>query len=127
MERLKAYHLLEAISKVTATWTRQRKAEERSQRAMMNRLKTLTHQSKVSIKAAAWEYMEQGYLHASDHKRLVATARQVMYSCRKYILDRTGEDNLNDEYFTQVLLPDFMEEHPDLTADWDVVLTPEGI
>ncbi len=126
MERLKAYHLLEAISKVTAIWTRQRKAEERSQRAMMNRLKTLTHQSKVSLKAAAWEYMEQSYLHASDHKRLVATARQVMYSCRKYILDRTGEDSLNDEYFTQVLLPDFMEEHPDLTADWDVVFDARG-
>ena len=126
MERLKAVHLLEAISKVTAVWTRQRKAEERHQRARINRLKALTHQAKVSIKAAAWEYMEQGYLHASDHKRLVATARQVMYSCRKYILERTGEDSLNDEYFTQVLLPDFMDEFPQLTTDWDVVFDARG-
>ncbi len=57
MERLKAYHLLEAISKVTAVWTRQRKAEERNQRAIMNRLKALTHQQRTSLKAAAWEYM----------------------------------------------------------------------
>jgi hypothetical protein len=93
---------------------------------MINRLKALTHQAKVSLKAAAWESMEQGYLHASDHKRLVATARQVMYSCRKYILERTGEDSLNDEYFTQVLLPDFMDEFPELTADWDVVFDARG-
>lgn len=126
MERLKAYDLLEAISKVTTAWTRQRKAEERNRRAQLRRLDALTHRSKVSLKAAAWEYMEQGYLHASDHKRLVATARQVMYSCRKYILDRTGEDSLNDEYFTQVLLPDFMDEHPNLTADWDVVFDARG-
>jgi len=126
MDRLKAFHLLDAISKVTAAWTRQRKAEERNQRAKINRLKALTHQSKISLKAAAWEYMEQGYLHASDNKRLVATARQVMYACRKYILTRTGEDSLNDEYFTQVLLPDFMEEHPALTADWDVVFDARG-
>ncbi len=126
MNPLHARHLLEAIAKVTATWTRQRKAEERNSRAELRRLDVLTRQPKVNIKTAAWEYMERGYLHASDQKRLVATARQVMYSCRKYILNRTGEDSLNDEYFTQVLLPDFMEEHPILTADWDVVFDARG-
>lgn len=123
---LRASDLRAAISKVTAAWTRQRKAEERHRSAEMRRLDALICQHKVSIKTAAWEYMERGYLHASNHKRLVATARQVMYSCRKYILDRTGEDSLDDQYFTQTLLPDFMEEHPDLTADWDVVFDARG-
>jgi hypothetical protein len=57
MERLKAYHLLEAISKVTAVWTRQRKAEEPHQRAMIHHLDALTRQQRTSLKAAAWEYM----------------------------------------------------------------------
>lgn len=126
MNILNAQQLLQALAKVTADWTRQRKAEERNRRAELRRLDALTRQPKISVKAAAWEYLEQGYLHASDHKRLVATARQVMYSCRKYILNRTGEDNLNDEYFTQTLLPDFMEEFPELTADWDVVFDARG-
>ncbi len=126
MNPLQARDLLDAIAKVTAHWTRQRKAEERNSRAEVRRLDALTRQAKVSIKAAAWEYMERGYLHASDHQRLVATARQVMYSCRKYILERTGEGSLNDEYFTQGLLPDFMDEHPELTADWDVVFDARG-
>src|SRR5262249_36152963 len=29
-------------------------------------------------------------------------------------------------YFTQTLLPDFMREHPALTANWDVVFDARG-
>lgn len=125
MNPLQARDLLDAIAKVTAHWTRQRCAEERNSRAKCA-ADALTRQAKVSIKAAAWEYMERGYLHASDHQRLVATARQVMYSCRKYILERTGEGSLNDDA-SPGLLPDFMDEHPELTADWDVVFEFEAV
>jgi hypothetical protein len=33
---------------------------------------------------------------------------------------------LDDQYFTQQLLPDFMNEHPDATAAWDVVFDARG-
>jgi hypothetical protein len=33
---------------------------------------------------------------------------------------------LDDQYYTQQLLPDFMNEHPDATAGWDVVFDARG-
>jgi hypothetical protein len=33
---------------------------------------------------------------------------------------------LNDVYFTQVLVPNYVREHPDETADWDVVYDARG-
>jgi DNA topoisomerase VI subunit B len=86
------------------------------------------------IKAAAYAVMEQAYLHASDPgaygvagRRLPAEARQIMYAARPLVLDRTGgEAWKNSEYFTQHLLPDFVNEHPTLTADWDVVFGARG-
>jgi hypothetical protein len=48
-----------------------------------------------------------------------------MYAARGPIQDRTGEP-LNDKYFTQTLLPDFMNNNPDLTATWDVVYDARG-
>jgi hypothetical protein len=47
-----------------------------------------------------------------------------MYSARGHILKATGRTRLDDQYFTQVLLPDYLEHHPDLT--WDVVFDARG-
>ncbi len=49
-----------------------------------------------------------------------------MYAARPYILERTGASKLNDAYFTQTLLPAFMEEYPRRTEDWDVVYDSRG-
>ncbi|PWE55452.1 hypothetical protein DEM27_15470 [Metarhizobium album] len=80
----------------------------------------------VSIKDAAFEIMEEAYLKASANGTLPANARQVMYAARGYILERTGNGKLNDAYFTQNLLPAFLDENPHLTADWDVVYDARG-
>jgi hypothetical protein len=32
----------------------------------------------------------------------------------------------NSQYFTQHLLPDYMDEYPDKTANWDVVFDARG-
>jgi hypothetical protein len=45
-----------------------------------------------------------------------------MYSARPHIQDRTGKQ-LNDAYFTQVLLPDYSAEND---VDWDVVYDDRG-
>jgi hypothetical protein len=86
------------------------------------------------IKEAAYEVMVQAYLHASDPgaygdsgRRLPAEARQIMYAARPLVLELTGGESWkNSEYFTQHLLPDFVNEHPQLTLDWDVVFGPRG-
>jgi hypothetical protein len=49
-----------------------------------------------------------------------------MYAARPLILALTGGKALESSYFTQHLLPDFIEENPALTADWDVVFDARG-
>jgi hypothetical protein len=49
-----------------------------------------------------------------------------MYAARTRILEITGKGKLNDSYFTQVLLPDYIAENPATTADWDVVYGARG-
>jgi len=54
-----------------------------------------------------------------------------MYAARPTILakahDRSGNPpKLESVYFTQTLLPDYMNEHPSQTADWDVVFDARG-
>ncbi|MEH3109473.1 MAG: ATP-binding protein [Agrobacterium cavarae] len=80
----------------------------------------------LSIKDAAFEIMEEAYLKASANGTLPANARQIMYAARPYVLQRTGQGKLNDAYFTQTLLPAFMDEHPNLTGKWDVVYDARG-
>ena len=80
----------------------------------------------MSIKDAAWLGMADAYRTASGGGRLPANARQVMYAARKGILELTGKTKLDDRYFTQTLLPDYVEQHPEAMANWDVVFDDRG-
>lgn len=80
----------------------------------------------LSIKDAAYEVLADAYKKASASGTLPANARQIMYAARPHILERTGQAKLNDAYFTQTLLPAFMEENPRLTEGWDVVYDARG-
>jgi hypothetical protein len=79
----------------------------------------------LSVKDAAWAVMEAAYRLASGGGRYPANARQVMYAARPEILRLTGKDRLDDQYFTQKLLPDYVAEHGK-AADWDVVFDARG-
>ena len=59
---------------------------------------------------------------ASADGTLPANARQIMYAARPKIQAATGE-LLNDGYFTQTLLPDYIFEYG---VDWDVVFDDRG-
>ena len=80
----------------------------------------------VSVKQAAWSVMEQAYRIASGGGRYPANARQIMYAARPEILELTGRSKLDDAYFTQNLLPDYISEHAEETAAWDVVFDARG-
>ena len=88
----------------------------------MNRHARMMRSRRVSQKDAAYEVMEEAYLKASANGTLPAHARQIMYQARGYIQDRTGRQ-LDDAYFTQTLLPDYISEHD---VDWDVVSDDRG-
>jgi hypothetical protein len=96
------------------------KAARQAHRAMVQPEKAM------SIKAAAWQVMPAAYLTASTNGALPANARQVMYAARGPILRLTGKGILDDHYFTQTLLPDYMEEHLKTTVEWDVVFDDRG-
>jgi hypothetical protein len=80
----------------------------------------------VSIKDAAYQVMEEAYMKASDNGSLPAKSRQVMYAARGKILELTGREKFSDDYFTQTLLPDYQQDFPEETADWDVIYDARG-
>jgi hypothetical protein len=80
----------------------------------------------VSIKDAAYQVMERAYLKASGDDEYTATCRQIMYAARPLILLLTGRETLDDKYFTKKLLPCFMIENPELTANWKVAFDARG-
>jgi hypothetical protein len=114
------------VDNVTKGWYAQRKREEKEASRKSERRDRLISTRKVSIKDAAWEAMEEAYLKASDRGKLPAKPRQVMYAARPSILKMTGKDTLDDAYFTQTLLVDYVNEHPDRCADWDIVWDARG-
>jgi len=69
--------------------------------------------------------MEEAYMKASANNTLPANARQIMYAARPLIIQLAGKP-CESSYFTQTLLKDFLDEHPELTQDWDVVYDARG-
>jgi hypothetical protein len=116
--------ILGAVTYVTKKWTKQRKAEERHANARRNRAYTF-REPRTTIKSAAWAVMKSAYLKASGNGRYPANARQIMYAARPFILEATGNETLNDVYFTQTLLPDFIDEYG-LENDWNVAYDARG-
>jgi hypothetical protein len=83
----------------------------------------MTRERGISFKEAAAEIMEAAYMQVSGNGALPANARQIMYAARGHIQKVTGR-KLESNYFTQTLLPDYMEEND--IADWDVVYDARG-
>jgi hypothetical protein len=122
-----------SLEAVTRPWTTAMKRAYRSDRADARADEELRRQERTqypSIKEAAYQLMPEAYLKASGQGRYVAHARQIMYAARQQILAMIHPDRalkgLNAQYFTQILVPDFLEEHAELTADWDVVFDDRG-
>jgi DNA topoisomerase VI subunit B len=98
--------------------------KERVQQRELEKMRKVRHRP-VSIKEAAYEWMETAYLKASADNSLPANARQIMYALRPYVLAETGGKCWSSSsYFTQTLLPDFMKAYE--TDDWNVVFDARG-
>ena len=115
--------VINAVNFVTKNWTKQRKAEIRG-KSSATRQRSLIRSYRVTIRDAAFDVMEEAYLKASANGKWPAMARQIMYAARGEILERTGESKLDSQYFTQTLLPDYMEENG--CTDWDVAFDARG-
>src|SRR5258708_7449460 len=67
--------------------------------------------------------MPEAYGKAFGHGQVPAQARQMMYAAGPYTQEHIGKE-LNDSYFTQTLLPQYMDEHN--CGHWDVVFDARG-
>jgi hypothetical protein len=110
------------LTKNLASFTKQRKAEEKHSSAGRWRMSRMMEVRGMFLAEAANEVMEECYMKASDNDRLPATARQIYYVARPLIEERTDKP-LSYSYFSQTLLPNFVNERG---ADWDVVYDDRG-
>jgi hypothetical protein len=115
--------IIDVVETATRTWTRQKKSEERHPGNIRYRMSRMTKEPRVTQKEAAWKWMERAYMAASGGGRLPATARQIYYAARPKVMAMTDDKELQYGYFSQTLLPDYIDEHG---VDWNVVYDARG-
>jgi hypothetical protein len=118
-----ANDILDAVETATSRWTRQKKSEERHPGMIRYRMSRMTREPRTSQKDAAWQVMEDAYMRASGNDTLPALARQIFYQARPKIMELTEDKHLDYGYFSQTLLPDYIEEHG---VNWRVVYDARG-
>lgn len=112
------------VEGATAKWAKQRKAEERDAGARERRNDRLIYfRRPLNLREAAFRVLPQAFMTASANGTLPANARQIYYAARPKILEITGKESLNSQYFCQTLLIDYMQERG---VDWDVVWDDRG-
>jgi len=118
-----ANDILDAVETATSKWTRQKKSEERHPGMIRYRASRMTKEPRTTQKEAASQILEEAYLAASGNGTLPAMARQIYYQARPKIMQLTDDKELAYGYFSQVLLPDYIEEHG---VSWNVVYDARG-
>jgi DNA topoisomerase VI subunit B len=119
------------VRTATKKWTalkRQTDKNNRVSQRMMDHYRQQAKARQLTAKDASYMVMKESYLVASGGGTLPAKARQIMYQARPRVIALTGKTQpwSNTDTFTQGYLVDYIEEHPDLTASWDVVFDARG-
>ncbi len=125
------FDALQKCVKATANhWKLEKRQADRDDRVSdraLERMRKRQQAVQLDYKEAAFRVMEEAYNEVSDYGSLPANARQIMYKARPKVLALTGNSCWkNSSYFTQTLLPAFLEKYPELTADWDVAYDARG-
>jgi len=119
--------LAKCIEAVGSDWKKAKRREDRVQQRDLEELRRRQRRRLLHIKEAAFQVMEEAYLHASGNGHYTANARQIMYAARPPVLKLTGGRIWKDSsYFTQHLLPDYIEAHPEETESWNLAFDARG-
>jgi hypothetical protein len=118
-----ANDILDAVETATAPWKRQKKAEEKHPGMVRYRMSRLTKEPRTTQKDAAWQVLEEAYMAASSGGTLPALVRQIFYQARPKIMELTDDKHLDYNYFSQTLVPDYIEEKG---VSWNVVYDARG-
>jgi Protein of unknown function C-terminus (DUF2399) len=121
------------VTQATKRWTQAKRAAIKADRAderAEERLRQQQRQHYPSIKDAAARVLPDAYQKASGQGVYPANARQVFYAAREPILKmihpEKARKGLSSQYFIQTVLVDYMREHVEQTASWDVVFDDRG-
>jgi DNA topoisomerase 6 subunit A-like protein len=119
-----ANDIIDAVETATSKWTRQKKSEERQPGNIRYRASRMTREPRTTQKEAAWQVMKEAYLAAGGGQlQLPAKTRQIFYQARPKIMALTEDKELQYNYFSQTLVPDYVEENG---VDWNVVYDARG-
>jgi Topoisomerase 6 subunit A/Spo11, Toprim domain len=118
-----ANDILDVVETATSKWTRQTKAEERHPGVRRYRASRMTREPRTTQKEAAWQVLEDAYMRASANGRLPAKVRQIFYQARPKIMALTDNRELEYGYFSQTLVPDYIEQNG---VAWKVVYDARG-
>jgi hypothetical protein len=116
--------LARMMDKASAKWTKAKDKERRLSSAQIARV--YAPRDYYYLTEIVDEVMKDAYERVSDHGRLPANARQLMYDVRREVLNRNARPWSHDSYFTQNLLPAYLRNHPEETKAWDVVYDDRG-
>jgi hypothetical protein len=95
-------------------------------RAAQAGMRRRTTRDMPTIKDAVYLLLPDAYARVSDGGRYHANARQIMYEMRPDILRICGIDKFSDNTITQLYIPEFRDDHPELTADWKIAYDARG-
>ena len=106
-----ANDILDCVETATAKWTKQKKSEERHPGNIRYRVSRMTQRAAHDPERGGVERPGSG-LHGRERRgeRLPAMARQIYYQARPKIMALTDDKELQYGYFSQTLLPDYIEE-----------------
>jgi hypothetical protein len=117
-----AADILSLTKRATKEWTKQRKAEERG-RSRHSRV--YVYSDRVNFTDVAKDILPNGYAFASGNGKYTLDKRQFYYAVRDEFLEKTGRE-IEAGYFSQTLLVQYMNLHPEETATWKITASPRG-
>lgn len=127
---VKLHEMIVATAKIWTKFKANHRRKEQADARRWEREIAATRDKEMTAKAACQTpgIMKTAYLKASGNGQYPANARQIMYAIRPVLLELMGKEQAwkNDSTFTQGILPDYITDHPDETADWDVVYDDRG-
>jgi DNA topoisomerase VI subunit B len=125
--------LTDAIASVTKDWKRAKKQADTNERVRerdLERLRQTQRAEKPTIKDACYRFLEEVYNEVSEHGNYAAPKRMIMYGLRDRVLQIETREPWNHtstpKYVTQSVIRDFLEDFPELTADWNIVGDDRG-
>jgi hypothetical protein len=126
LSRMMAEDLRWVMEKITQPWYEQHLRELKDSKAAQRRRDALerAQNKKMTVKDAVYKHLPEAYERASGG--IAARSHQIFYQLRPLVLPEIEKDGLDSQYVEQTLIPNFVSEHPEITANWVILYDDRG-